>query len=69
MAKTGFLVKCITEKRWEGVMIHIETIMYIILAIFCIYLLIDGIGDKKREEYLEKIAILKRAINKSKKRK
>ena len=50
-------------------MIHIETIMYIIIAIFCIYLLIDSIGDKKREEYLERMAILKRAINKSKKRK
>jgi len=54
-------------------MIHIETVIYIIaytiLAIFFIYLWVDSIGDKKREEYLERIAILKRAINKSKKKK
>ncbi|MBA7489795.1 hypothetical protein ES702_00329 [subsurface metagenome] len=54
-------------------MIHIKTVVLLIawtiIAIFCIYLLIDSIGDKKREKYLEKIEILKRAINKSKKRK
>jgi len=50
-------------------MIHIKTIVYIILAIFFIYLWVDSIGDRKREEYLERIAILKRAIDKSKKKK
>jgi len=54
-------------------MIRIETVIYIIaytiLSIFFIYLWVDSIGDKEREEYLERIAILKRAIDKSKKRK
>jgi len=54
-------------------MIHIETVIYIIaytiLAIFLISLWVDSISDKEREKYLERIAILKGAINKSKKRK
>jgi len=49
--------------------ISILDIIFILFGLFCIGLWVDSIGDKEREEYLERIAILERAINKSKKRK
>ena len=72
ISKPGTRAITLKEKR-QGLMIHIETVIYIIaytiLAIFLISLWVDSISDKEREKYLERIAILKGAINKSKKRK
>jgi len=51
-------------------MIHvIYIIVYSILTLYVIYLLVDSIGNRKREERLERINILKSEVSKGKKRK